>query len=668
MLFSGVNFAQTEVLDSLKTALKQTNKDTLKVIYGIEISRKLHHSAHDADKEYSYAEEAVDQALITKDTLLYARALDNLGLLYRYHQHYKEAMTYHIRAYELVEARAVEPLYKMIFANNTGVAARYNQEYDKAISYYLKALRLAEREGGLKDIAISSNGIGNSLLNIPNREEEALHYFEKSLESEKKRNNSLGIAMNYLSIGDCYTRFGDYTKAREYFDKLLALNKKRKDSFGIAITYEFMGSSFIDEGKELNTAAYYFKKSLHQFKEMGDAHKQAELLLKLGDVEWKKKQWVEAEYFYRKSLAKAKEINQFGLIKENSLKLSEIMEQYRKPDSALTYYKQGTAYGDSINLHRQQTEIEALSRQYDIQKSEDKIALLEKDKTIQKTELNSQKQKLKKRKTTLVLLGLAFVLLLLMFIMYYRDNFYRKKADEKLIKSEREKIKAIHQRDLARAEIKVTQLRVNPHFLFNSLNAISYLVQSKQNVQAKKYLVVFSRYTRMVLETSKKQVISLGEELKLARYYLILEQNRFEKDLEFDVSIDDQAQIDKVTIPPLLLQPFIENAIWHGLLPSKGLLKLLKIKVNARPNGLSIQIDDNGIGRKAAMKKNSFKRHGKKHKSMGLEIIKERVALYNRSEAANIHYEIIDKTDEHGASEGTRVVFELEQKIMEKTG
>src|SRR5699024_445765 len=149
LLFSGLSLAQTEALDSLKTALKQTNKDSLKVIYGIEISRELHHTKHDADKEYDYAEEAVDQALIAKDTLLYARALDNLGLLYRYHQHYKEAMTYHIRAYELVEDRAVKPLYKMIFANNTGVAARYNQEYDKAISYYLRALRLAEAEGDL---------------------------------------------------------------------------------------------------------------------------------------------------------------------------------------------------------------------------------------------------------------------------------------------------------------------------------------------------------------------------------------------------------------------------------------------------------------------------------------------------------------------------------------
>src|SRR5699024_7740920 len=207
----------------------------------------------------------------------------------------------------------------------------------------------------------------------------------------------------------------------------------------------------------------------------------------------------------------------------------------------------------------------------------------------------------------------------------------------------------IYERNLAQAETMVTRLRVNPHFLFNSLNAIMYLIQSNQNLMAIKYLKVFSRYTRMVLETSKKQVIPLHEELKLVGDYLKLEENRFEKKFTFKIS-GETVPDDQIEIPPLLLQPFLENAIWHGLLPSAHEQLLLEIHIVVNDETVQISIDDNGVGRKAQKQK-----HREKHKSMGTEIIRERIALFNKyNQGQRIGFSFIDKADDQGQPIGTR--------------
>src|SRR5699024_4913856 len=232
-----------------------------------------------------------------------------------------------------------------------------------------------------------------------------------------------------------------------------------------------------------------------------------------------------------------------------------------------------------LKLYQQKVSIEALTRKYDLKKKEDEIELLQKDRSLQEAKLSHQDEVLKQRFTLLILMGVGLLMLLVIFFLQYRNSKLRKKSQAKLIEGEKEKMKVVYQRDLARAEILVTRLQINPHFLFNILNAITYLIQSRQNEKAKKYIVVFSRYTRMVLETSRNQTISLEEELKLTRYYLILEENRFEKGFVFTIEGEESSRIQDVQIPPMLLQPFVENAIWHGLLPSRKDKKELKIIV-----------------------------------------------------------------------------------------
>lgn len=654
--FSGLFAQSISRLDSLTTAFEKETNDSIKVISEMNLAKTIHRTEHNLQKEYKHAQGAVERALKIKDTVLYVRALDNLGLLYRYHEQYDQALSFHARAFELIKERDVEPLYKMIIANNAGVAGRYNYEYDTAILYYMQALKIAEQENDLKNIAISSNGIGNTLGNIPGREKEGLQYFERSLAAHEKMGNTLGIAMDYLSISDYYINNRNFITANKYLNKLLELNEKRNDLFGLAITNEFIGISYLKEGKQLDKAVIYFQKSADQYESLNNKHKQVALLIHLGDTYFKKNILDKAEDNYAKSLALAKKNKDLALISNSASKLSEVSERKDDYKSALSFFKLSQSYKDSIKLNEQNIKIEALTQEYNLEKKESKIQFLEKDKALQNALLETQKEQLESRQIITTFLAIGLVTILIIFLLQYRNYRSKKIINERLSQTEKEKMNTIYERNLAQAEILVTRLRVNPHFLFNSLNAITYLVQSEQNSNAIKYLEIFSQYTRMVLETSKQHLIPLQEELELAEHYLILEENRFAKDFKFSIKGKDNFELEEVRIPPLLLQPFLENAIWHGLLVSSREEKVLEIHIVHNEDKTQIIIDDNGAGRKNKTEQSTLKTH----KSMGMEIIKERIELYNKTYDGKIGYKIIDKKDENGNPLGTQVVLELE--------
>src|SRR5690606_35293044 len=210
------------------------NLDSTKVLVAIDLSRAYHDEGqHEVD--YSFAMQAAEQAGLLNDNLIYGRALDNLGLIYRFHQHYGKALPLHIKAYELIKNKEVLPYYKMRFANNAAVAARYDQLFDQAVSYFIEALKVAESVGDLRNIAISNNGLGNTFINIPERRKEALDYFLKALTAEEQQNNDRGVAINYLSISDYFTQNQKYDTARAYLQKLLKINQKMDDAFGLGM-------------------------------------------------------------------------------------------------------------------------------------------------------------------------------------------------------------------------------------------------------------------------------------------------------------------------------------------------------------------------------------------------------------------------------------------------
>ncbi len=226
---------------------------------------------------------------------------------------------------------------------------------------------------------------------------------------------------------------------------------------------------------------------------------------------------------------------------------------------------------------------------------------------------------------------------------------------EELMRQEKKILQVEFEKKHVQSEMRSRSMQMNPHFIFNCLNSIKYLIQSDQNKKATTYLVIFSRFIREILDTSQSHVISLKTELDIIGKYLQLEQNRFSDDFSFGINYKDPIALHAVFVPPLLLQPFVENAIWHGLLPSKKTKKMLYINVRATASQVKIIIEDNGIGRKKSMEilKNRI------HKSQGIALTEERIKLFNHYYNNALEFEIIDKIAGNGAPAGTRVEVTL---------
>lgn len=641
--------AFTQDFKTLEKQLKTETNDSLRVLKTIQLSRKLHEHKHHETREYDLAQHALDLALTLNDTLLYARALDNMGLLYRYHQWYGQSLPLHIKAYDLIKARDVDPLYKMICANNAGLAARYDQQYALAVTYYQKALRLATLHQDLKNIAISSNGLGNTLSQMPERDAEALEYFQNALNAERTLNDSLGMAMNLLSISDYYLQQQDFVQGLRHLGMLWEINRKRNDRFGMAITNEYFGHAYFKQKKDLMKARDFYQKALQQYRELNNQLKIADVLHSLGKVQSDFSNPGDALGYFRASFHLADSLQNKSLMMDNAYGMSRIKESQGRFSEALAYYQLGKRYQDSINISRQQVRIEALTKQFNLEKKESEIALLHKEQALTQKTLAAQQAKLKTHRIYLLLLFGGIALTVLFITIQFHNRKAKRKAEIRLREKEKDLLQAEYEKNLAQAEMLIARMQVNPHFIFNCLNAINLLIQKEETRKASQYLVVFSRFIRMILEMPRSQTIPLSEELELIRYYLTLEEKRFDGDFNFSVNTCAGCNVHEVHIPPLLLQPFVENAIWHGLLPSCKTTKRLQIDIVRDAGNIRITIDDNGVGRKPG----NGVAGSESKTSMGMKITRNRIRQFNRTYPCRIDLDVVDK----GPGAGTRIVL-----------
>lgn len=252
-------------------------------------------------------------------------------------------------------------------------------------------------------------------------------------------------------------------------------------------------------------------------------------------------------------------------------------------------------------------------------------------------------------KTWWFLLLLVATFLAMVFILFkWRVNSIRKKAHEK------ERQLAL-EKSIAELEQKALRLQMNPHFIFNALNSIQSLIGTDNEQEARYYLAKFSRLMRQILNNSKTSMISLQEEIQLLDNYLLIEYFCHSKQFDYSIEVDEQIEKDFIQLPPMLLQPFVENSIKHGILHLKNKRGMIQISFKEEDNVLVCTIEDNGIGREAssALQENSKDVH---HASTALKVTRERLALLNEPENSIV---IEDMQDEQGQPKGTIVTVRL---------
>jgi ligand-binding sensor domain-containing protein len=248
-----------------------------------------------------------------------------------------------------------------------------------------------------------------------------------------------------------------------------------------------------------------------------------------------------------------------------------------------------------------------------------------------------------------------FYVLILLAVFAGFFAFYRYRLG--LIRRQ-ESLKTSYNKMLNQLEMKALRAQMNPHFLFSSLNSIRYYILKQEFEDASDYITKFSKLLRLILHNSRQNVITLKEEIDTLRIYIEFEQMRFSKSFTYKENISSGVNLDSTLIQPMTLQPFVENAIWHGLMPKDKDRQLL-LNVDKRDGFLIVIIEDNGVGRQ---KTASLKSSGNmsETKSYGLQITGERFAMLKNIRGKRSDFEITDLFDSDNHPSGTRVTIYYE--------
>jgi len=436
--------------------------------------------------------------------------------------------------------------------------------------------------------------------------------------------NQLGADM---FIGETYLSMREYGKAKQLFQYVVDSLKKSKDPF-----LPFLTRGLINVGKACAGAQNY-----------KDALKYTKEGFKI------------IRYFTDPQF-----------VMETYKLLSVVYHHLGNNDSAYFYLNKYTTLKDSAQnkqfLWRLNSKLNKYKQVAENAKRESQIALLNKDNKI-------KQQQLKQQATFRNFIIAAFIALLFAGLYVFR-NVKIKRKNERLIQEQKEqewKLKELAsqnkhvelQKQSAELEMQALRAQMNPHFIFNSLSSINHFILKNESKTASNYLTRFSRLIRMVLMNSQRKLIPLEDELEMLRLYLDMERLRFKNAFDYSIATTNAVESGGIFIPPLLLQPFCENAVWHGLMNKEG-QGHLNISISEENKVLNCIITDDGVGRKmaAALKSKSVK----KERSLGLQITTKRLSLMNDENSPAAFYEIEDLHDEHGNVAGTKVTLKISYK------
>lgn len=562
---------------------------------------------------------------------------NKLGASYRNISNYQKAIEYHEKGLEYArQSNNIE--LEVISLNMLGVVYRRMDAIRSALDYHKEALDIAETREDLTlelkyNIAVSQNSMGNIYLALK-QYNLALDQFNKSIKIEMELDNKLGLAINNQNIGFAKEKLGSLNDALKYYEKSLKYNNEINSKVGQVICYNSIGNVYIQK-EEYKKAGAYIHDALNKALDINDQYYISTTYLNLGLLQLKQQDFTKAET----NLSKALEISDNFNLKTNKidacLYLSELFDKINQPEKAFDYYKKHVELDETLNNERNLQYVNDLIIKYESEKKNSQIKALANENEIVKL-------KLAQKNRTLILSLLGACLALIILIVLYRQR--QLKNDKQIITLEQEMLRN----------------QMNPHFIFNSLNSIKLYIINNEKENAVYYLNKFSKLIRKILVASTEKENSLEDELETMSLYMNIENIRFSNAINYSVTVDDSINPALIKVPSLILQPFLENAIWHGL-SSKTEDKKISLNVtNNNPNYVTIIITDNGIGRDASQ--NIIKNKKIKRQSLGLEITNARLENFSKNYTYDYELEIID-LQESGKATGTQVIVTIPTKI-----
>ncbi len=589
-------------------------------------------------KSIQFVEEALNATNNKKKT---AQAYETLGDAFFRLKQYDLAQSNYVTA-SLKLSKSIPLQLKLANAYfNTSNFTKSNQLYTKIVTNN-NAVPFQK--------IMAYDGIAN-IYKAQKKYNKSIFNYEKGLLIAK--NNSIIPKITDLSakIAEVLNLQGNRDKSQTYI--LNSIKSAKNESKNRAIVQSNKAADFYGRNNNIKEEIKLRKETLKDLEdnEINEIESTDDVIITKQKVKYdianaleKQQNYPEAIQYFKASAVEAENRSDIETEKKAIQGLSEVYAKIGDDNNALIHYKKYTKLVDLIYQQKESEIAKAVAFGKDLIAKQSRISSLEKDRELTKSKLNLFKTEQtlveeNNRRQKLIIYSLIGGLLLLLLSLFYmfRSNKQRKLSNNLLA-------------------LKSLRSQMNPHFIFNALNSVNSFIASNDERTANRYLTDFSTLMRSVLENSEQDFIPLEKEIELLDLYLKLEHTRFEDKFDFVFNIADNVRINDFQIPPMLLQPYIENAVWHGLRYKKE-KGLLQIDIEQSTSDiLKISISDNGIGRKqskALKSKNQLKQ-----KSKGMQNIKQRVAILNEMYHDKVEVSIGNLFEDET---GTKVVLFLKK-------
>ncbi|MCH2045944.1 MAG: tetratricopeptide repeat protein [Saprospiraceae bacterium] len=533
---------------------------------------------------------------------------------------------------------------------NLGNAYIQKGYMDRAIDYLTKALRIVETQERALDIAICYHAMGLAHFYLK-QYDIALEYYNRAIETFKQKNDPIRLGESYVNKGRIFLYNNDTEIAMQLFNKAKILHKKHDFQAGIGDVNRALGAMELRQDN-YEQAKNYYEQASDIFYNLGNRLQHGRSLQGLGETALAAENYTEAKLHFKKALMISKLARARVLTRDIYSDLYRMYSAQKEYKDALNQYRKYITVRDTILNQERAERIAEVTKQYkneklarekselDRQNKEQAYVLDLQDKEL---ELSDQKLELSQLRnnrmlTISIVIGFVFILVIIIISLFFRQKQLQSKVRENEL------------------EQRALRSQMNPHFMFNSLNSIQSLIAMNDNASASIYLAKFSKLMRSILQNSRKSFLSIQEESRFLSTYVDLEKRRFKGSFTFNIDVDEVADTNFTMIPTFVIQPFVENAIVHGLLksPREGKLNIVFTEPEQWENYILCVIEDNGIGREQAKLNN--KNRTKTHESLGVKITEQRLNyLSGKSLPSKPLIDFVDLKDKEGKALGTRV-------------
>lgn len=473
-------------------------------------------------------------------------------------------------------------------------------QVELSVSKNFIALQLAKEANDFPQVAHYQRQIGESQFQIFNYDN-ANNFFNQSRETALRIRDKRLVGLADIDIGLVRLAKKEYDEAIAELKSAIRTLQAYNDQDGLGMAHKYLGNVF-NEQKKYNEALRYYNMALVYFESAANRSEIAAVYHLVGTVFAEQGKYKNALNYLNRSIDIR---SQYGYIGGIYPSYKEVADVYRKTGNmnlAYKYLNMYSDYSDSARIVEVSAKIAELSELYRSEQRERLIAIQADSIELQRKQ--KENTELRNIFQTYIILGFIVLLALGAFIIY---NRWKQRNIKQL------------QRE---AEMNQTLLRsqMNPHFVFNAMSVIQSYIYENDTKNSTKFLVNFSKLMRLILENSSKEFIPLGTEIDILKKYLETQKLRFGDRFEYEVSVNEQLLQEEAVIPPMITQPFIENAIEHGQLHTvEG--GFIHVRFTKDEEMLHVMIEDNGVGRKGS--KNNKK--SAEHKSMAMKITQDRI-------------------------------------------